>query len=224
VRYALDRAPDGWRLGDADVAGSAVAGPAARRLDAALRDAVAGQADAVPALAEFGVSMLVVPDRDTAGLERLAEIDGLDSVPTTQALVWRSAVPTGEVVMLGPTVATTVSSGADLPADAVPHPLAAGEGSSRATVPAGRSGRLLVLAESADSHWRATLDGRPLPSTTAYGWAQAWRLPATGGRLDLGRSGDHRGGWVLLQLALLVTALVLSLPTGAVRHRGEHAA
>src|SRR4051812_28478920 len=85
VRYALDRDPDGWRLGDADVAGSAVASPAARRLDAALRNAVAGQADAVPALAELGVSMLVVPDRDTAGLERLAGVDGLESVPAHQA-------------------------------------------------------------------------------------------------------------------------------------------
>jgi GT2 family glycosyltransferase len=218
VRYAVVRDPDGWRLGDADVARPAP-DAADRRFTATIREAAAGQSSAVPELAEFGVSMLVVRDSGASALSQLADLDGLDRVPTSDALVWRSQVPTGELVMLGPRMAKSVADGGALPADAQPHPLVAHRGQSSARIEPGRSGRLLVLAEPASAHWSATLGGRTLEATKAYGWAQAWRLPTSGGRLDVGRTGDHRTLWLGLQLAAIVAALMLSVPVTGRRDR-----
>jgi hypothetical protein len=91
-------------------------------------------------------------------------------------------------------------------------------------VPAGSAGRLLVLAEPAGPHWRASIAGKRLPATTAYGWAQAWRLPASGGRLDVGRGGEHRAGWLWLQLAVVVVAGLLALPVASRRQDDDRAA
>jgi hypothetical protein len=71
---------------------------------------------------------------------------------------------------------------------------------------------MLVLAEPADRHWRATIDGRSLPRATAYGWAQAWSLPAAGGRLAVFRASDGRGARLLGELALLVVVAVAARP------------
>jgi hypothetical protein len=79
-------------------------------------------------------------------------------------------------------------------------------------VPSGATGRLLVLAEPASKRWRASLDGRQLTPTTAYGWAQAWKLPAAGGHLDLGHTDGHRSVWLGLQLAVVVVAALLAIP------------
>lgn len=213
VRFALVRDAAGPRLGAADVA-STRGGVARDRLAAAVREVAAGQAEGVPTLAEFGVSLLVVPNEQAAAVHGLATVDGLSRVPTASAVVWRSAVRTGALVVLPPDVADEVVGGADLPADARPRPLATGVGASRTTVPAGPAGRLLVLAEPADSHWTARLGGRALPATRAYGWAQAWRLPAGGGRLEIGRTGEYRTTWLALELALVVVAAALTLPAG----------
>jgi GT2 family glycosyltransferase len=211
VRYGVIRDPSGLRLGDADV--EPIRPTAAdNRLTDVVRQAAAGEAVALPRLAEFGVSMLVVRGTGARALARLADLDGLDRVPTTGAIVWRGQMPTGELVMLGPRVAAQVTGGGDLPADAHPHPLPTGRGHSRADVPSGATGRLLVLAEPASKRWRASLDGRQLTPTTAYGWAQAWKLPAAGGHLDLGHTDGHRSVWLGLQLAVVVVAALLAIP------------
>jgi hypothetical protein len=218
VRYAVIRDPEGLRLGDADVAPTR-ASSADGRLTDAVRQAAAGEATALPMLAEFGVSMLVVRNSGADSLARLADLDGLERVPTAGAIVWRSQLATGELVVLGPKVARVAGDGGDLPANARPRALSAAPGASRAVVASGLAGRLLVLAEPASSHWRASLGGKRLPATTAYGWAQAWRLPASGGQLDVHRSGDGRAGWLWLQLAVVVAAAVLAIPV--VRRRQD---
>jgi GT2 family glycosyltransferase len=223
VRYAVVRDPDGVRFGEADVTRDRP-NAADTRLTATVRAAAAGQPSALPDLAEFGVSMLVVRATGAQALTRIDDIDGLDRVPTSGALVWRSQLPTGELVTLGPRIARTVTAGGDLPSTAKPRPLPAGRGTSHAMVPAGSAGRLLVLAEPASSHWRATLDGNRLPATTAYGWAQAWRLPAAGGRLDLGRSGDHRAALLWIQLAIVVVAGLLAVPVAGRRQDDDFGA
>ena len=211
VRYGVIRDPDGLRLGDADVERIRPSSTDNRLTDV-VREAAAGEAVALPRLAEFGVSMLVVRSTGAQALSRLSDLDGLDRVPTSGAIVWRGQMPTGELVMLGPQVARAVTSGGDLPADARPHPLPAGRGHSRAVIPSGASGRLLALAEPASNRWHASIDGHPLTSTTAYGWAQAWKLPAAGGRLQLGHSDGHRSLWLDLQLAVVVIACLLAIP------------
>ncbi len=211
VRYGVIRDPDGLRLGDADV--EPIRPTAAdNRLTDVVREAAAGEAVALPRLAEFGVSMLVVRRTGARTLARLSGLDGLDRVPTTGAFVWRGEKPTGELVVLGPHVAAAVAGGGDLPADAVPHPLTSGRGHSRAAVAPGAAGRLLVLAEPASHRWHASLDGLPLTPTTAYGWAQAWKLPAAGGRLELDHSDGHRSLWLGLQLAIVIVAALLTIP------------
>ena len=216
--YAVLRTSDGPRLGDADVA--AGPSPATRRLNEALRGAAGGQAASVPLLAEFGVSMLVVRDSGADQLSRLADVDGLARVPTSQSVVWRNQIPTGELVVLGPSDAAVAAAGGELPLGARPRALPATPGSSRAVVPAGRGGRMLVLAEPKSKRWHASIDGKSLPATTAYGWAQAWWLPTEGGRLDLGRSSDSRGWWLVAQLVVVALALLLAVP---VRSRRESA-
>jgi GT2 family glycosyltransferase len=218
IRYTLVRDPAGPRLGDADVLASTSRSTADRRLAAAVQAASAGQADAVAALAGFGVSMIVVPGADPTAVRGLADVDGLDQVPATGAVVWRSRIATGEVVVLPPGAAARVTGGAERSSAGSASPLRARPGRARTTVPAGPAGRLLVLAEPVSSHWAARVDGHRLAPTRAYGWAQAWRLPAAGGRLEIGRTGDYRGIWLVAELVAVGVLMLLALP---VRRRDD---
>jgi GT2 family glycosyltransferase len=223
IRFALVANPDGARLGDADVRHRGGLGPAGDRLTDAVRAAAAAQSSAVPVLVEYGVSMLLVP-RGTDPLVGLAELDGLSRVPTDDAIVWRTNILTGSLVVLDPPVAEAAAGGEALPDDAEPTALPADPGAADTKLPDGEPGRLLVLAQPADSAWRATLDGAALPAARAYGWAQAWRLPADGGRLEVARTGGHRGLWLIGQLVLVSAAVLCSLPPRRTSGRsGRHA-
>ncbi|MFF2547713.1 glycosyltransferase [Kitasatospora sp. NPDC058063] len=81
------------------------------------------------------------------------------------------------------------------------------------TVPAGPDGRVLRLAESAATEWKATVDGTALEPTTVDGWAQGFKLPAAGGKLTVTREGGAaHTGWIWAQVLLGLTILVLALP------------
>jgi hypothetical protein len=211
VRFTLLRDAAGPRLGDADVDEPGADTAAAQQLRQAVQEAAAGQSAAIPQLVGFGVTMLVVPSTEADGLSRLADVDGLDRVPSTGAVVWRTGPPAGELVVLPPDAAAEAVRGEAVGA-AGTRPLRAGEGHADTDVPAGAAGRLLVLAEPADGEWRASLDGRDLSSVRAYGWAQAWRLPAAGGHLDVHRASTARPWWLAIELALLVALVVAALP------------
>jgi hypothetical protein len=71
-----------------------------------------------------------------------------------------------------------------------------------------------VLAEPVDSHWQATVGLTRLAGRTAYGWAQAFELPATGGRLQIGYRDPHRSTLLWVELGAVVLCLLLALPTG----------
>jgi GT2 family glycosyltransferase len=79
-------------------------------------------------------------------------------------------------------------------------------------VPAGQSGRQVVLAEPADGLWHATLDGHRLSGVNTGG-LQAFRLPATGGRLRIAATDDRDRLLPAQGIALVVVAL-LALPVG----------
>jgi hypothetical protein len=85
-------------------------------------------------------------------------------------------------------------------------------GSVSVAVPAGATGRLAVLAEPANRHWRATVNGQPALERTAYGWAQAFELPAGGGRLRIEFRSGSRHTWLWVELAAVVIVLIAMTP------------
>jgi len=217
VRYALIRGAGGPRLSDADVAAGHVPAGARRAVTAAIADAAAGRAKALDELSSLGVSLVVVPNSGANGdatLARLADVDGLARVPATSTVVYRLTRPSGELVLYDADAAQAAAAGKPLPETADPHALAATPGHTDLTVPPASNGRrLLVLAEPRSGSWRATLDGHRLERATAYGWAQAWWLPAAGGRLVVDHVGGHRHTLVLIEAVLVLLALLLCLPS-----------
>ena len=97
--------------------------------------------------------------------------------------------------------------------------MAAGREGARAAVRRGPAGRLLVLAEAADRGWSATLDGHELARRTAWGWAQAFSVPAHGGRLVLRRRQEGRTAALAGEGAAVLVTAVLAAPA-ARRRRG----
>ena len=214
VGYALVRSASGPRLGDADATTEAQGSrrAAGKRLDDAVARLVGGDPDAATLLVEMGIGQVVDRAGDERQLAGLSQVDGLTSVPASGVVVRRVSMHSGELVVLAPGDAAQVRGRGSLPSSARPVALPAQAGKARTRVPAGPAGRLLVLAEPADSHWRATVDGRPLRRARAYGWAQAWLLPAGGGRLSVSRTSDDRGLLLLGELALLVVLVLAARP------------
>jgi hypothetical protein len=209
ISYALLQGPHGLRLGDAAVAPSAHAHRVARRaLDQAVADAVAARPGAAGELAGFGISLLVVRGEDRGAVAGLRGADRLARVPATTSVVYRSAIRTGEAVVLTGDDAAAARAGRPLPPTAQPRPLPATPGVVSTRVAAGGSGGLLVLAEPHSSAWHASVDGHLLRPVTAYGWAQAWPLPATGGSLRVWRADGSRRWWLDGEAAATVLVLL----------------
>ncbi|WP_156726894.1 glycosyltransferase family 2 protein [Streptomyces apocyni] len=198
VAYTLVRG-SGARLGDAELT---AAGGTNSRLDKAVAHLVAGSgADQADQLAPFAVRYVLVRDGapramsrvldSTPGLTRLSQQDG--------SALWR--------------VDQEVARATIVPESGAPRPVPAGPVEIHTKIPAGQDGRVLRLADAAADGWTATLDGRPLTTTTLDGWAQGFELPASGGRLDVTyqASGAHTG-WLWAQGALGVVLVVLALP------------
>lgn len=225
VRYDL-RGLAGLRLGEEEVVPSP---PAVALLDTLVADlATARGTDAAETLATFHVSIVAVP-----GAARTPLTDALDAQPalsrratrSADVSVWLTTVPTGRLQVLDPDL-----SGAAL------APAAATEGTGRGPgraalaaepplvlpptdegaslrLPAGPEGRLLVLSEAADAGWSASVGGRPLEPVTAWAWAQAFRLPAGGGDLELTRESRRRHLLLVGQALALALVLVLAAPS-----------
>ncbi|GHH79797.1 integral membrane regulatory protein [Streptomyces sulfonofaciens] len=206
VSYSLVRG-SGARLGDAELAGALGDNS---RLDKVVANLVAGSgADQAAQLGGFAVRYVLVQDGaprqmsrvldSTPGLTRLSQQDG--------TALWRLDRQVARAVVVPPPGAGAGAGAAE------PVPVAAGPVELHTTIPSGAQGRLLRLADTADPSWTATLDGRPLARTTVDGWAQGFRLPAAGGRLDV--TFDTPIGhtvWLWAQAALAVVLVVLALP------------
>ncbi|ROP52801.1 glycosyltransferase family 2 protein [Streptomyces sp. PanSC9] len=200
VRYTLVRG-SGARMGDAELA----AGDGRNaRLDKVVANLVAGSgADQTDELGGFAVRYVLVhkgAPRDitrvldaTPGLGRLSQQDG--------SALWRVDQEVSRA-----TIAPAGGSGKA-------QPVTAGPVEIHTTIPSGADGRVLRLADTVSDGWTATLDGKPLTRTTVDGWAQGFRLPAAGGRLDVVHD-DPVGhtAWLWAQGALAVVLIVLALP------------
>ncbi|RNL58120.1 glycosyltransferase family 2 protein [Arthrobacter oryzae] len=159
-------------------------------------------------LERLGAGFVILRDADTAAqltASRMDAVPGLVAVGQTDVgWLWRitplsqSATGAADVTHRVRIVDAAGTATGSVPAGTV----AAG-----GTVPAGPEGRLVVMAERADPHWTATLDGRRL-SPTASGWAQAFRLPAQGGRLSI-RYDEPWEPWAATAQAVLMGMTVL---------------
>jgi GT2 family glycosyltransferase len=198
VGYTLVRG-FGARMGDAELA---VAGGENKQLDQVVANLVAGSgADQADELGGFAVRYVLVrkgAPREvgrvldaTPGLSRLSQQDG--------SALWR--------------VDRQVARATIVPASGAARPVAAGPVDVHTMIPAGGSGRVLRLADTAADGWTATLDGRQLTPTTVDGWAQGFRLPTAGGRLDVTFEAPvSHTGWLWAQGAISVVLAVLALP------------
>ncbi|MGY1436112.1 glycosyltransferase family 2 protein [Streptomyces reniochalinae] len=207
VGYTLVRG-SGARLGDADLA--AVGGDDAR-LDNVVSHLVAGSgADQTSQLGGYAVRYVLLRDGTsrqvsrtldaTPGLTRLSQEDGSALWRVDRQVSRVSIVPGGEKSGAGGAVTAPVA-------------VASGPVESHATLPTGPSGRVLRLADEADSGWQASLDGSPLKDTTVDGWAQGFELPTNGGKLTLTYETPlTHTVWVWAQGFLLLVVLVLALP------------
>ncbi|MEV4440275.1 glycosyltransferase family 2 protein [Streptomyces sp. NPDC049577] len=199
VAYTLVRG-SGARMGDAELAVSAGAD---KRLDSVVSHLVAGSgADQAGRLADYAVGYVILRPGAPARTARVLD--------TTPGLTRLSQEDRGALWRVDRQVARVTVTGAG---QAAPVPVAAGPVEAHTKLPAGPAGRVLRLADKATPGWTATLDGKPLTRTTVDGWAQGFRLPATGGRLDLTYETPlGRAAWTWAQGLLAVVLVVLALP------------
>jgi GT2 family glycosyltransferase len=198
VSYAVVRGA-GARIGDAELAAEA---PADKALDTVVANLVAGSgADQGSRLAGYAIRYVLAQkgaprqfDRvldSTPGLSRVSQTDGSE--------LWRVDTIVSRI--------TITSKGAQ------PVPVISGRVQAHTKVPAGPSGRVLRIADSAAAGWHATLDGAALTPTTVDGWAQGFELPPGGGRLDVTyQESVTHVGWLGAQAFLLLVVVVLALP------------
>ncbi|WUD75021.1 glycosyltransferase [Streptomyces sp. NBC_00510] len=220
VSYALVRGA-GARLGDAEIA-AAAGGDA--RLAKIVGNLVAGSgADQASQLGGYAVRYVLVQSGapremsrtldSTPGLSRLSQADG--------SALWRVDDDVARITIVEPSGsgddsgsggADGTGSGEDADAPAVVT-VASGKVEAHTTVPAGVDGRVLRIADRAAPGWTATLDGKELTATTVDGWAQGFRLPSSGGRLDLVYDDPFTHTvWVWVQGFLGLVLVVMALP------------
>ncbi len=218
VSYALSTG-GGPGFGDAD---TPMRPEQSRALDAVVADLVTARgSDAAEALATRAVRYVVLPASQGAApvAAALDSQSGLTRRTSGSVLMWRVLAPSAPLSVLSGGTADAARSGARaagpaLQRTAPPQPLSG----STVRVGPGRPGRLVVLAQAADPGWRATYDGRELAPVTAWGWAQAFALPAGKGVVKIEHTG-HRGTAVALQGLWLLVVVVLAGP-GARRRQG----
>lgn len=207
VSYSLVRG-SGARLGDGDLA---AAGGDDARLARVVANLVAGSgADQSHQLGDYAVRYILLRDGAprrmsrvldaTPGLSRLSQSDG--------SALWRVDREVSRV-----TVVPGGSGSGDAPGSAKPQSVASGPVEAHTRVRPGPGGRVLRVADAADSGWQAAIDGKPLKPVTVDGWAQGFQLPASGGRLDLTyTSGLPHVAWLCAQGLLALVVVVLALP------------
>ncbi|WP_280904966.1 glycosyltransferase [Streptomyces sp. MAA16] len=200
VAYTLVRG-SGARLGDADLA-AAAGGNAV--LDKVVANLAAGSgADQSDQLGKFAVRYVLVHKGTPRQVTRV-----LDATPGLSRLSQQGGSALWRVNQEVARATITPASGTG-----AAQPVAAGPVEIHTEIPAGADGRVLRLADTAAEGWTATLDGKPLTRTTVDGWAQGFRLPAAGGRLDVTYDAPiTHTAWMWGQGLLALVLVVLALP------------
>lgn len=219
VHYALIRSPRGPVLGSGDLPASGTAASrASSHLALAVQDLVAGRPGAGAELVPFGINYVVAPVHTARRIApQLGRASTLSVIPVPSATVWHSTLATGELTVLSGTAADAATHG-QVPATA-PTQVLQGNGSS--VDAAGTTKRILVLAEPAESRWTATLNGKSLQRTTAYGWAQAFVLPPNAGKVRVRFDSGGRHWWLVIELLGLVGVILYGTGAGPHTHRRD---
>ncbi|OKK16657.1 family 2 glycosyl transferase [Streptomyces sp. CB00455] len=200
VSYSLVRGAGG-RLGDAEIAARSGSDP---RLDKVVSNLVAGSgADQSSQLSAYAIRFVMFRP---GGPEEIRRV--LDATPGLSRRHQQDGTALWGVEPWLPRA--VIVSGKQGEA---PIPVAAGPVEAHGKIPAGEAGRVLRIADRADSGWQATLDGKPLKAKTLDGWAQGFELPAAAGRLDLVHEDSlMRTVWHWAQGFLALVLLVMALP------------
>ncbi|HEV2641017.1 MAG TPA: glycosyltransferase [Actinocrinis sp.] len=209
----------GATIGDADIRPPATQ---TAQVDVVVGELLSGNGgDASQQLATAGIGYVLVASNISANLQRnLDGVVGLSqlSIAKTSGQTFALWAVTGTVGRL----TVQDSKNVQLPityqcGGTVPH------GSTQACsqdigavvdVPAGASGRELVLAEQAVSGWRAKIGGQTLPTATTASGLQAWILPAGGGTVTVDFHSLKRGSWLLVEGVAFAAAAIMALPFG----------
>ena len=208
LAYALLRA-EGPRTGDAEVAPRADA--TQDTLDVVVADLASGRGgDAAARLVPYGIRYVLLTRPADPDLAR-----AIDAVPgvvrvsgASGTVLWKVDYPTGRLRLLAAGAPVVDSEGSPPDAQVLP----AGQVRARTDLPAGQADRLLVLADPQDDGWRARVDGRELAPRRYDGWAQAFDVPAAGGRLEVRHEQGLRTVMLWIQLVATVAVAVLALP------------
>lgn len=230
LRSAADSAAISYELmrgTPVDITGAGSRPTARQRahLDAVVQDLAAGRGNQ-PAerLATYAVRYVALPaPGDPALAAALDGTTGLSPISVEgRTRLWRVVAPTGRVVVLDGAARATAEAG-EPPTTSLllQHPPTVLTGVSRVTAPAGGDSRLLVLAEARDGGWRAELGGVRLKPRTAWGWAQAWELPAAGGDVSISHHDPDRQRWLILQGTLVALTVLAAAPSARRRTRSE---
>ncbi|PRZ06528.1 GT2 family glycosyltransferase [Isoptericola sp. CG 20/1183] len=186
-------------------------------LDELVAQVAVGRApDLAPRLAALGVGAVQLPPGgDPELVTTLDLVPGLARVTEDDVLLWRvgpdDAPPPGWASVLDalPDDGATGSPTRTLAADGTAVDDQVEEGSED---------RVLVLAETAGSPWRATLDGRRLTAVEADG-RQAFELGGDAGQVAVAYEASSRPPWFALAGLVLVSYVLLALPVGRRRLR-----
>ncbi|WP_338423129.1 glycosyltransferase family 2 protein [Arthrobacter sulfonylureivorans] len=191
--------------------------------DAELRNTVAvivagTGVDPRASLVRLGVDFVVLQESDTAAellAGRIDAVPGLTSVGRTDAgWLWRVVGKTAddgtEAGAQTARVRLVDANGTLL--QSVPSEWTAAGGE----IPAGESGRRLILAERKDPGWTATLNGQRLEAS-ADGWAQAFEVPAAAGTVKIGYASPWSPWTGILQVLAIGLTVLLAIPIPARR-------
>jgi hypothetical protein len=207
LQVAVVRRFDGLDLADgAIVSAPRTAGQLTtqRALETAVGDLVAGRPQAVPELSRLDVGYVVAEAPAASAVQAgAARIGGFGVTPSGSSVVLASPAHVGELTVRPAGAAATAGPAQPLSASTA--------GRASVTLPPAGA-RELQLAEPADPHWRATLDGRPL-TVTDNGGLQAWQVPAgAGGLLSVGWNDPARRAALIVELVLVLLAVLGALP------------
>jgi len=205
--------------GDLREPAAAGADPAAGEVDEIVARLVRGAtADVSADLGALAVADVLVPPlgSDAGSGARVARdrlVATLDSTPGLERVTQGASGTLWRTQTVDATAPAAVTAWARLQAGSATGatPVASSRLGIDTTIAAGDDERLLVLAERADPHWHATLDGRALRSVDD-GWRQAFQVGASGGHLVVTYDAPQKTPWIVLQGLVLLVTILLAAP------------